>query len=72
MDEVCLCPCADDDNVGARERLCQVINGMQRGENVRCPRLVEDRQKPSRGLSLWTGPFPKPRRARCSVSSLRR
>jgi hypothetical protein len=59
LDKVGLCPGADDYREGARERLRQVVNGMERGENVRYPRLVEDRQKPSRSLS-WTGPFPKP------------
>ena len=58
MDKVCLCPGADDYHEGARERLCQVINGMERGENVRYPRLVEDRQKPSRGL-IVDGALPQ-------------
>jgi hypothetical protein len=62
LDEVGLGPRAEDDHEGAREPLCQVVDGMERGENVRYPRLVEDRQKPSQTLS-WTRPSPHPRRA---------
>src|SRR3712207_8368413 len=58
LDKVCLCPGADDYYEGARERLCQVINGMERGEHVRYPRLVEDCQKPSRGL-IVDGTLPQ-------------
>jgi hypothetical protein len=58
LDKVGLCPGADYDHEGARERLRQVVNGMERGENVRCPRLVEDRQKPSRGL-IVDGTLPQ-------------
>jgi hypothetical protein len=43
LDQVRLRLRADDDHESIRKPLGQATYGMQRRENVRCPRLVEDR-----------------------------
>jgi hypothetical protein len=43
LDEVRFGLRTGDDNEDIRKPLSQIIYGMQRGENVRYPRLVEDR-----------------------------
>jgi hypothetical protein len=43
LDEVRFGLRTDDDHQGVRKPLSQVIYGIQRRENVRYPRLVEDR-----------------------------
>jgi hypothetical protein len=43
LDEVRFSLCTDDDNEDVRKSLRKAIYGMQRRENVRYPRLIEDR-----------------------------